>query len=337
MSRTKAGPSGSLPTPAVDQVELLRTMLRIRLFEEKVGDLFTAARLHGAVHLCIGQEAVAAGACAALRPDDYITSTHRGHGHCIAKGGRLDLMMAELFGKATGYCKGKGGSMHIADLNVGILGANGIVGGGIPIAVGAALACKTLDSGRLVLCFFSDGASNQGSFHEAANLAAVLKLPVIFLCENNQWAVSTPASRAMAIADVAERASGYGMPGSIADGNDPLDVLRAVSVAAERARFAGGPSLVEAKTYRWEGHYRGDPQVYRSREEVDLWRQTRDPVVLFQARLEAEGRLQAGQAQAIREAVAAELEAAVRFAESSPDPSPEELYTDLMAEGGRQP
>ena len=334
---TKGGGANNGPIPMSEQVDLFRTMLRIRLFEEKVGDLFTADRLHGAVHLCLGQEAVAAGACAALRPDDYITSTHRGHGHCIAKGGRLDLMMAELFGKATGYCKGKGGSMHIADLDVGILGANGIVGGGIPIAVGAALACKTLENGRLVLCFFSDGASNQGSFHEAANLAAVLRLPVIFLCENNQWAVSTPVSRAMAIENVAERAGAYGMPGSIADGNDPLDMLRAVSAAAERARAADGPSLVEAKTYRWEGHYRGDPQVYRTREEVDLWRKTRDPVAVFQARLEAEGLLETGQAQAILQAISAELEAAVRFAETSPDPAPEELYADLMAEGGRLP
>ena len=337
MSNTKSGPAGGPPTPAADQVQLFRTMLRIRLFEETVGDLFTAARLHGAVHLCLGQEAVAAGACAALQRADYITSTHRGHGHCIAKGGRLDLMMAELFGKATGYCKGKGGSMHIADLDVGILGANGIVGGGIPIAVGAALACKTLGNGRVVLCFFSDGASNQGSFHEAANLAAVLKLPVVLLCENNQWAVSTPVSRAMAISNVADRASAYGMPGDTVDGNDPLDVHRAVSAAVQRARSGGGPSLVEAKTYRWEGHYRGDPQVYRSREEVDLWRTTRDPVALFQARLEADGLLQVGQAQAIRQEVGAELEAAVRFAESSPDPSPDELYADLMSEGGRQP
>jgi TPP-dependent pyruvate/acetoin dehydrogenase alpha subunit len=337
MTNTNGGASNNGPIPTGEQVELFRTMLRIRLFEEKVGDLFTADRLHGAVHLCLGQEAVAAGACAALRPDDYITSTHRGHGHCIAKGGRLDLMMAELFGKATGYCKGKGGSMHIADLDVGILGANGIVGGGIPIAVGAALACKTLENGRLVLCFFSDGASNQGSFHEAANLAAVLKLPVIFLCENNQWAVSTPVSRAMAIENVAERAGAYGMPGSIVDGNDPLDVLRAVSAAAVLARAAEGPSLVEAKTYRWEGHYRGDPQVYRSREEVDVWRQTRDPVVLFRDRLTADGSLRAGQAQAIHQEVTAELEAAVRFAEGSPDPRPEDLYADLMAEGGGLP
>ena len=337
MDRSQSSDTGVAPGAELDSLRLFRTIMRIRLFEETVGELFTAARIHGAIHLCLGQEAVAAGACAALRADDYITSTHRGHGHCIAKGGRLDLMMAELFGKSTGYCKGKGGSMHIADLDVGILGANGIVGGGIPIAVGAALACKTLNNGRLVLCFFSDGAANQGSFHEAANLAAVLRLPVIFLCENNQWAVSTPVSRAMAVANVADRAAGYGFPGSVADGNDPLAVLGAVSAAAERARSGAGPSLVEAKTYRWEGHYRGDPQVYRSRDEVEHWRQTRDPLVLFQARLEAEGLLQPGQAEAIRQEVNGELEAAVRFAENSPDPAPEELYTDLMSEGGRQP
>jgi TPP-dependent pyruvate/acetoin dehydrogenase alpha subunit len=336
MSDPMSSSANVSPGPEVDRVELFRTMLRIRLFEETVGELFTAARLHGAVHLCLGQEAVAAGACAALQRNDYITSTHRGHGHCIAKGGRLDLMMAELFGKATGYCKGKGGSMHIADLDVGILGANGIVGGGIPIAVGAALACKTLGNGRVVLCFFSDGASNQGSFHEAANLAAILKLPVVFLCENNQWAVSTPISRAMAISSVADRAPAYGMPGEKADGNDPLDVCRAASAAVQRARSGEGPSLVEAKTYRWEGHYRGDPQVYRSREEVELWRTTRDPLVLFQTRLEAEGFLRAGKAETFRQEAAAELQTAIRFAESSPDPSPDDLYADLMSERGRQ-
>ncbi len=312
-------------------------MVTIRLFEDKVGELFTAARIHGAVHLYIGQEAVASGACAALKPDDYITSTHRGHGHCIAKGGRLELMLAEIFGKATGYCKGKGGSMHIADLDSGILGANGIVGGGIPIATGAALACKLRKNGRVVLCFFSDGASNEGSFHESLNLASVLTLPVVFLCENNQWAVSTPACRSIPIQNVADRSTAYGMPGAVVDGCDPLAVHQAVWEAASRARSGQGPTLVEAKTYRWEGHYKGDPQTYRSRQEVEEWRQERDPIVLFQRRLETDGLMDDDMATGIRNEVQRAIEAAVAYAEASPEPGPELLYADLFAEEGLQP
>ena len=256
-------------------VKMYRTMLRIRRFEEKVGELFTQGKIWGAVHLYTGQEAVATGACAALNKDDYITSTHRGHGHCIAKGGELPRMMAEIFGRASGYCKGKGGSMHIADMEVGILGANGIVGAGIPIAVGAALAAKYRGTGQISLAFFSDGASNTGSFHEAVNLSAVLKLPVVFVCENNQWAVSTSVSYSVPIQNIADRAVAYGMPGTTVDGNDVLAVYDAVKQAVERARNAYGPSLVECKTYRWEGHYRGDPETYRSKEEVMEWRRKR--------------------------------------------------------------
>ncbi len=321
---------------AADYLAFYRTMVTIRLFEEKVGELFTSARIHGAVHLYIGQEAVATGACGALRPEDYITSTHRGHGHCIAKGGRLDLMLAELFGKATGYCKGKGGSMHIANLEAGILGANGIVGGGIPIATGAALGCRLLGNGRVVLCLFSDGASNQGSFHESLNLAAVLSLPVVFLCENNQWAVSTPASKSIPVANVASRALSYGMPGIVVDGNDVLAVHQATSAAAERARSGQGPTLIEAKTYRWEGHYRGDPQVYRSREEVDEWRAKRDPIILFEAFLKARSLLDGAAADAVRADVGQAIEAALQFAEASPEPGSDQLYADLYVdEDGR--
>jgi len=334
---TNARPAPESSDQGPDLLSLYKTMVTIRLFEEMVGELFTAAKLHGAVHLCTGQEAVAAGACAALRPSDYITSTHRGHGHCIAKGGRLDPMLAEIFGKATGYCRGKGGSMHIADLEAGILGANGIVGGGLPIAAGAALACKLQKNGRVVLCFFSDGASNQGSFHESLNLASVLALPVIFLCENNQWAVSTPASRSMQVRDIADRAAGYGMPGMVVDGNQVLDVWDAVHRAAARARSAGGPTLIEAKTYRWEGHYRGDPQAYRPRAEVDEQRAHRDPIVLFRSYLKAEGLLDGPGAQRIEADVKQAIEAAVRFAEGSPDPASEDLYSDLYAEEGRLP
>jgi TPP-dependent pyruvate/acetoin dehydrogenase alpha subunit len=318
----------------VDSIALYRTMVTIRLFEEKVGALFTVARIHGGVHLYLGQEAVATGACAALRPDDYITSTHRGHGHCIAKGGRLDLMLAEIFGKVTGYCKGKGGSMHIADLDSGILGANGIVGGGIPIAVGAAFACKLQKNNRVVLCFFSDGASNQGSFHEALNLAAVLTLPVVFLCENNQWAVSTPSNYSVPVENIADRSASYGMPGSVVDGNDVLAVYQGVKEAVDRARSGGKPTLVEAKTYRWGGHYKGDPQVYRSRQEVEEWRQKRDPITLFQQRLEAEGLLDETGAEAIRTEVQRAIDSAVQFAEASPEPGLELLYADLYVDQG---
>jgi len=328
---------GSAPHPDVDPLALYRTMVTIRLFEEKVGELFTAARIHGAVHLYLGQEAVATGACAALEAKDYITSTHRGHGHCIAKGGRLDLMLAEIFGKATGYCKGKGGSMHIADLDAGILGANGIVGGGIPIATGAALACRLQRNGRVVLCFFSDGASNEGSFHESLNLASVLTLPVIFLCENNQWAVSTPASRSIPIENVADRSTGYGMPGVVVDGCNPLAVHQVVQEAAARARSGQGPTLIEAKTYRWEGHYKGDPQTYRSRQEVEEWRRDRDPIVLFQRRLETDGLMDEEGARRIQQDVQKAIESAVDYAETSPEPGPELLYADLFAEEGSQP
>jgi TPP-dependent pyruvate/acetoin dehydrogenase alpha subunit len=328
---------GSAPHPDVDPLALYRTMVTIRLFEEKVGELFTAARIHGAVHLYLGQEAVATGACAALEAKDYITSTHRGHGHCIAKGGRLDLMLAEIFGKAAGYCKGKGGSMHIADLDSGILGANGIVGGGIPIATGAALACKLQRNGRVVLCFFSDGASNEGSFHESLNLASVLTLPVIFLCENNQWAVSTPASRSIPIENVADRSAGYGMPGVVVDGCNPLAVHQVVQEAAARARSGQGPTLIEAKTYRWEGHYKGDPQTYRSRQEVEEWRRDRDPIVLFQRRLETDGLMDEEGARRIQQDVQKAIESAVDYAETSPEPGPELLYADLFAEEGSQP
>lgn len=312
-------------------MQLYRTMVTIRRFEERVVDLFTAARLRGSVHVYLGEEAVAAGACGALREEDYITSTHRGHGHCIAKGGQLPRMMAELYGRATGYCKGKGGSMHIADLDAGILGANGIVGAGIPIAVGAALACRIKGLDRVVLSFFGDGAVNTGSFHEAVNLASVLKVPAIFLCENNQWAVSTPVTYSVPIANIADRAVSYGIPGQTVDGSDVLAVYGAVKEAADRARRGDGPCLIEAKTYRWGGHFQGDPQRYRSREEVERARKEHDPIALYFARLEAKGMLTPEQAQAIDAQVQEEVAAAVEFAESSPEPGPHLLYEDLYA------
>ena len=312
-------------------IEMYRTMVTIRRFEEMVGELFAAAKLRGAVHLYIGEEAVATGACATLRPDDYITSTHRGHGHCIAKGGQLTRMMAEIYGRATGYCKGKGGSMHIADLGSGILGANGIVGAGIPIAVGAALACKIKGPDRVVLSFFGDGASNTGSFHEAVNLASVLQVPAIFLCENNQWAVSTPVSYSVSIPNIADRAASYGIPGKAVDGSDVLAVYEAVKEAVDRVRAGEGPTLIEAKTYRWRGHFQGDPQRYRSREKVERARREHDPIALYVAKLEAQGVLTAEQAEAIDAQVQAEIEAAVAFAESSPEPASTLLFEDLYA------
>lgn len=310
-------------------IGLFRTMLTIRLFEERVAQIFSEGRIHGAVHLYIGEEAVATGACAALRSDDYITSTHRGHGHCLAKGGEPHKMMAEIFGKATGYCKGKGGSMHIADLDVGILGANGIVGGGIPIAVGAALGSRVKSEDRVTVCFFGDGASNTGSFHESLNLASVLKLPVVFVCENNQWAVSTPSRYALPVRDVADRAPGYAMPGKVVDGSDPLSVYEAVGEAVDRSRSGAGPALVEAKTYRWEGHYRGDPETYRTREEVKEWRETRDPIALFGSRLCQEGVATEGELARIRGETEKLIDSAVEFAEESPLPPAGSLYSDL--------
>lgn len=313
-------------------IEMYLTMVRIRAFEERVGELFLQGRIWGTVHLYTGQEAMAAGACSALQPEDYITSTHRGHGHCIAKGGDVKAMMAEIFGRATGYCKGKGGSMHIADMEVGILGANAIVGDGIAIAVGAALAIRRKGTDQVSLAFFGDGAVNTGVFHEAANLAAVLSLPAVFVCENNQYAVSTPVGYSLPVQHVSDRGSAYGIPASAVDGNDVLAVYEAVNEAISRARQGGGPSLIEGVTYRWEGHYKGDPQVYRSPEEVAEWREKRDPIPLFAAHLLTENVLTEEQIESIHAAIHAEIEEAVAYAESSPDPALSSLGDDLYAE-----
>jgi len=314
----------------VDAAEMLRKMYRIRLFEGKVIDLFQEGKIRGSTHTYIGMEACAVGVCSALRADDYITSTHRGHGHCIAKGGRLDLMMAELLGKATGYCKGKGGSMHIADVEAGILGANGIVGGGIGIATGAALSSKLRGVGQVCVCFFGDGGFNQGVLYECANMAAIWKLPVIFLCENNKYAMSTPVHAATAVADLSARAAAFGMPGVNVDGMDALAVREAAFHAAERGRRGEGPTLVVADTYRYEGHNVGDGQRYRSRDEVEQWRRS-DPIERFRDALARQGVLRHEDAAAIEQEVAAELAAAIEFAEQSPDPSPETLEDNVYA------
>jgi TPP-dependent pyruvate/acetoin dehydrogenase alpha subunit len=303
-------------------------MVRIRQFEQRAIELFMAGELPGFLHSCLGQEAVPAGVCAALREDDYITSTHRGHGHVIAKGLSFDRMMAELYGRTTGYCKGKGGSMHIADFSQGVLGANGIVGAGIPIATGAALSAQMRRSGQVVVAFFGDGATSQGAFHEAANLAAVWNLPVVYVCENNLYAVSTPVSRQMRVNSVAQRAAAYGFPGVTVDGNDPLAVYEAARAAVERARSGGGPTLLECRTYRWMGHYIGDPATYRPAEEVAWWKE-RDPLALFERKLIETDICSQEEIQRVHEQVRAELEAAIEFARQSPAPAPEDALTDL--------
>jgi pyruvate dehydrogenase E1 component alpha subunit len=320
----------ALPLAKTTMLEMYDRMLTIRRFELRVIELFREGVIRGSTHTYIGMEANAVGCCTALRPDDYITSTHRGHGHCIAKGGDVRLMMAELLGKATGYCKGKGGSMHIADLDMGILGANGIVGGGIGIATGAALSAKMRGSGQVCVCFFGEGGINQGTFHENANLASIWKLPVIYFCENNQYAMSMSVKRATAVADIASRAAAYDMPGVNVDGMDVLAVYEATRQAVERARAGEGPSLIVATTYRFEGHNIGDPQPYRSRDEVEEWRK-RDAIERFGRFLIDEGIATRAEIEAIHQAVDQKIDEAVEFARQSPEPELSSLEDDVYA------
>lgn len=312
-------------------LEMYRTMVRIRFFELKAAELFAVGKLPGFVHLYVGEEAVATGVCANLTDRDYITSTHRGHGHLIAKGGKIDLMMAELFGKATGYCKGKGGSMHIADVDLGILGANGIVGAGLPIATGAAFACKYKKTDSVAVCFFGDGASNRGTFHEALNMASIWKLPVIFVAENNMYGISNYQKNHMNIADIADRAAAYGIPGVSVDGNDVIAVYEAAAEAVARARKGDGPTLIECKTWRHRGHFEGDPQVYKDQAEQEAWLK-KDPIPGLETKLIELNYATQADLDAIKAEIQAEVEAAVRFAESSPYPSPEDVYTDVYAD-----
>ncbi|HEV2125825.1 MAG TPA: thiamine pyrophosphate-dependent dehydrogenase E1 component subunit alpha [Chloroflexota bacterium] len=321
-------------------IDLYRTMLRIRRFEEQVKDLFLEARLYGSVHLYIGEEAVATGACAALVDGDVISSTHRGHGHCIAKGLEMRPMMAELMGKATGYNFGKGGSMHIASLEHGMLGANGIVGAGIPISAGAALGFWIRGNPQVALCFFGDGAANHGSFHEGINFAATLKLPAVFVCENNQYAQYHPVTQDLPIENVADRSVSYGIPGVIVDGSDVLAIYGACKEAADRARRGEGPSLIEAKTYRFEGHFLGDPEPYRTKEEVAQARASRDPLKRFSAVLQELNVASVADLERIHDEIDAEVEDSVRFAEESPEPSAELLLADIFTNAdseGRSP
>lgn len=308
--------------------EMYRTMIRIRRFEEKAYELFEAGKVVGAIHVSVGQEACSVGVCSTLGQEDAILTTHRGHGHSIAKGTRLPEMMAELLGKATGLCRAKGGSMHIADISKGHYGAHSIVGSNMPMAAGIGLAFKLNGKGRVVVVFFGDGAANQGSFHESMNLCAIWKLPVIFFCENNQFASSTRVQYATSVQDISVRAQGYNVPGVTVDGMDVSAVREVTAEAVARARQGKGPSLIEAKTYRFYGHSRNDPKfgLYRVEKEWEEWK-TRDPIVI------AEKLLQIGPAdkESHWEAVEKEIAEAVVFAESSPEPGVEEVFEDVFA------
>jgi pyruvate dehydrogenase E1 component alpha subunit len=307
-----------------------RRMRTIRAFEEKLAELSLAGKLPGFLHLYAGEEATAVGVCLHLSDDDYVASTHRGHGHCIAKGVNPVGMMAELYGKRTGLCKGKGGSMHIADLDLGMLGANGIVGAGIPLATGAGLTARVRGSGQVAVAFFGDGAANQGSFHEALNLASIWNLPVLYVAENNGYGEATPVEYHMRIRDVAVRASSYDIPGLVADGMDFFDVYEKAGEAIARAREGKGPTLLECKTYRYYGHYVGDPLTYRTKEEAEDVRQQRDPLELFERRaVEEMGLLTADELREVDAEAQRVIAEAVDFAEASETPSPEDVLTDV--------
>ena len=318
--------------PTAEQLlKMYAVMWRIRLFEEQAEYQSGQGKVLGALHTYIGQEAVGVGICAHLTDADYITSTHRGHGHCISKGADVRRMMAELFGRVTGYCKGKGGSMHIADFAVGMLGANGIVAGGFGLATGAGLAAQLRESGQVAVCFFGDGAVNRGPFHENINLGAVWRLPVVYVCENNQYAQWTPQEEITLVTDVASMSSAYGIPGAQVNGMDVLAVYEAAGEAIERARRGEGPTLLECKTYRFHGHNFGDPQQYRTKEEISDWSGQHDPIQGLGAHLLQEGILTAEEAESIRKSVEEEIADAVRFADVSPYPGPEELTRDVFS------
>ena len=330
-SKSAASAESNLRLPPDLHVELYRTMRRIRAFDERVAELFEGGEIKGTAHSYVGQEAVAAGVCASLGPDDFMASHHRGHGHCIAKGARLDLMMAELMGRESGYCRGLGGSMHIADLGLNILGANGIVGAAMPLSTGAGLAARLDGSGRVAVAFFGDGASNQGVFHESLNLASVWKLPIVFVCENNQYALSTSYRDTTSVDQVAERASAYGIPGRTIDGNDVVEVHDAVREAVERARAGDGPSLVEAMTYRWGGHsMRANVRDPRTTKEYAAWME-RDPVQRVERELKEVEIAAEADLEAIGAEVVAELDAAVEFARAAGQPEVEALRAAVYA------
>src|SRR5881628_2157089 len=319
----------------VELVEILRQMILIREFDVLAVELRTAKRIYGALHPYVGEEAVAVGVCAALRPTDRITSTHRGLGHCIAKGADINRMMAELFGRVDGYCKGKGGSMHIADFAIGMLGANGIVAGGMPIACGAALAAQLEEAGGVAACFFGDGATGEGEFHETLNIASLWKLPLIFVCENNQYGAGNAVESVRAVTDISLHAPAYGMPGVSVDGNDVLAVRDATGEAVERARRGAGPTLIHCKTFRSLFHAMRDvpPPETRPADLLAAWRgRDRDPITRLEDSLTGSGIVTAAEVLAIRGQVKRDLDAAVDFAEASPYPDPKDLLVDMFAE-----
>lgn len=324
-----------MKVPSEDMRGMYETLVRIRKFEGRAVDLFAEGQIPGFLHSYLGEEAIATGVCANLRKTDFITSTHRGHGHIIAKGGDTRYMMAELYGRTTGYCKGKGGSMHIADRDLGILGANGIVGAGQDIAVGAGLSIGYRGTDQVTTCFFGDGATNQGTFHEALNMASIWKLPVIFVCENNHFGISMSQSRHQAIKDIADRAAAYGFPGVAVDGNDVMAVYEAAKEAVDRARKGQGPTLIECKTWRWRGHFEGDPGIYKDSGEQEAW-MDKEPIRRYRAFLEESGVMTAEEMDAVDRRIDEEIDAAVAYAVASPLPEPadvvKDVYTDIVEE-----
>jgi pyruvate dehydrogenase E1 component alpha subunit len=311
--------------------QLLQDMHTIRAFEERAEQLYSLGKVHGTMHLSIGQEATAVGASNALQDGDYLLNHHRGHGHCLAWGSDPDRMMAEFLGRETGYCRGRGGSMHIADVEANNLGANGIVAGGVPIAVGVGLSIRMRKTSQVCLVIFGDGAANEGAFHESLNMASIWKLPVIYLCENNQYAMSMPVPKAFNIQNISERSAAYNIPGVTVDGNDPLDVYIAVREAAARARAGEGPTLVEAKTYRYKGHSKSDRQAYRTREEVNEWMEHRDPIKRFTSLLTTAGIITEEEASAMRDNAISTIDHAVEFSERSPAPDVSTILEGVYA------
>lgn len=314
----------------MDAMDAYRTMWRIRLFEEAVEDLYGRGMMHGTMHLSIGQEAVPTGACAALKDGDQITSTHRGHGHCIAKGADLGRSMAELLARDNGYCRGRGGSMHIADVATGNLGANGIVAGGPPIAAGAALSNKLRGTDQVCLCFHGDGAVGEGAWHEAMTLASMWNLPVVFICENNFYGMSMSSEKAFKVEHMSDKAAGYGIPGETVDGNDVEAVHEAVARAVARARAGEGPTFIEALTYRWRGHSKSDKNLYRTKEEIAQWRAD-DPIAAFAAVLHDREEVTQEQLNAVQDEVRTEIREAVRFGTQGEEPTVEAMMAGIYA------
>ncbi|MBE3100841.1 MAG: thiamine pyrophosphate-dependent dehydrogenase E1 component subunit alpha [Firmicutes bacterium] len=312
------------------KIEMLRKMYQIRHFENETEQFIIRGMIHGTCHLYTGEEATAVGAIYAINDDDYITSTHRGHGHCIAKGADMNIMMAELLGKRTGYCKGKGGSMHIADVGSGNLGANGVVGGSIGIATGAALTCKMKRNGKIVVCFFGDGAANQGIFHGSINMASIWDLPIIYLCENNVYGMSTSVKEAFNIEKISDRKCAYGIEGLTIDGNNLVEVFNAVSHFTGECRAGRGPVLIESLTYRWMGHSKSDAQVYRTKEEIKQWVE-KDPIGRYKKILIDQKILTEKEDRDLEKEAISQIEEAAKFARESPFPEPSEVEDDVYA------